>query len=84
MQKRLKKETGKISKIQPVRTCIVCRRQFVKEKLQRYVWNFDTENVVLDSRQNMAGRGAYCCMDEKCEQMFLTGRQRWKRAFRLN
>ncbi len=80
----MKKEVKKNSDIRSVRTCIVCRRQFVKDKLQRYVWNFDTGNVVLDSRQNMVGRGAYCCMEEKCKQMFFTGTQRWKRAFRLN
>ena len=66
-----------------MRTCVVCRKQFAKSELQRFVWERKAEKILLDKTQMMPGRGAYCCVEETCRQRFLTHAQRWKKAFRL-
>ncbi len=68
----------------PVRTCVVCRGQFAKDMLQRYVWEHKTGTIVLDRAQTQSGRGAYCCREERCEKKFLTHKLGWKRFFRLD
>lgn len=77
------KGMSKASKNVPVRTCVVCRKQFVKSELQRFVWERKTGKIAPDKTQMMPGRGAYCCSEEMCNQRFLTQKQGWKRAFRL-
>jgi uncharacterized protein len=67
----------------PVRTCVVCRKQFAKSELQRFVWETKTEVMTLDKTQAMPGRGVYCCLEEACNKRFFTQKQRWKKAFRL-
>jgi predicted RNA-binding protein YlxR (DUF448 family) len=67
-----------------IRTCVICRRRMAKATLERYVWQSVTRAVALDQGCTMAGRGAYCCKDESCRERFLTKKQGWKRAFRLN
>jgi predicted RNA-binding protein YlxR (DUF448 family) len=52
-----------------------------KYQLRRFVWR--EQGVEEDPGQKMTGRGAYCCMDEKCLQLFLQKRKKWKRLFRL-
>ena len=42
--------------VQPVRTCIGCRRKAGKTELVRLVWQ---QGVVIDHRQQEPGRGAY-------------------------
>ncbi|MBU1138000.1 MAG: DUF448 domain-containing protein [Proteobacteria bacterium] len=74
---------SKANKDTPVRTCVVCRNQFGKSELQRFVWERKTETITLDETQTMPGRGAYCCSEEACRERFLTQKQWWKRAFRL-
>ncbi len=71
-------------KVYPIRTCVVCRKQFEKNQLMRYVWDDEENLVVVDTLHSMSGRGAYCCNDVTCRQHFLTRKQGWKRAFRLN
>jgi hypothetical protein len=79
-----RQEMNKNKNVHPIRTCIVCRRRFVKDLLDRYVWEHESGKVVLDILQNMSGRGAYCCGDETCKHCFINRKQGWKRAFRLN
>ncbi|HIQ37903.1 MAG TPA: DUF448 domain-containing protein [Desulfocapsa sulfexigens] len=70
--------------VQPIRTCIICRKHIEKYLLLRYVWESEIGNIVLDESQTRPGRGAYCCDEEICRQRFLIRKQGWKRAFRLN
>ncbi len=65
---------------EPQRTCCICRKKLAKGDLLRFVWQQD--GVVLDQRQILPGRGAYCC-GEKCAQLLLVSRKKWKRLFRL-
>ncbi|MCP3889638.1 MAG: YlxR family protein [Desulfobulbaceae bacterium] len=66
---------------QPIRTCCVCRSKMPKYDLQRFVWK--DEGVVADPDFILPGRGAYCCTKEKCLQLFLAKKKKWKRLFRL-
>ncbi len=75
---------NKSKQVYPIRTCVVCRKQFEKNKLMRYVWDDEEKLAVVDILHSMSGRGAYCCKDKACSHHFLTRRQGWKRAFRLN
>ncbi len=61
----------------------MCRNRRAKSDLLRYVWDPDAGMPVLDEKQNMAGRGAYCCITGDCKEQYLAIRQRWKRSFRL-
>lgn len=65
----------------PERTCSSCGEKKQKYDLQRYVW--DGEGVVEDLNQRLPGRGAYCCQNEHCLQLFLGKKKKWKRLFRL-
>ncbi len=47
------------------RTCISCRKKDNKRNLLRIVKTRKLE-VVIDKEQNLEGRGAYICKDEKC------------------
>ncbi|MCK5070471.1 MAG: DUF448 domain-containing protein [Desulfocapsa sp.] len=73
----------KTKSTQPIRTCIVCRKHFAKNLLQRYVWESEKSEAVLDDKQIRSGRGAYCCSDTICMERFSNRKQGWKRAFRL-
>jgi len=46
----------------PIRTCIVCGRKSSKWELRRLALDRDGF-VVIDAKQAMQGRGAYCCED---------------------
>ncbi|RUM41611.1 MAG: DUF448 domain-containing protein [Desulfocapsa sp.] len=67
-----------------LRTCIVCRKRFVKQELMRYVWDVESAEVVVDCKQVMAGRGAYCCPDDSCKVQFLKRTKGLKRALRVS
>lgn len=62
----------------------MCRNRSAKRSLLRYVWDPDVEMPVLDEKQNMAGRGAYCCIAGDCKEKYLAIRQKWKKSFRLD
>lgn len=66
---------------QPVRTCCVCRAKALKINLDRFV--LEEGKPVQDVRKDKAGRGAYCCKDERCCAVFLSQQKRWKRALRV-
>ena len=52
-----------------------------KYELKRYVWR--DEKVQEDPGQNLPGRGAYCCDNERCVGLLLGKSKKWKRLFRL-
>ena len=64
-----------------VRTCVCCGKKEEKNKLKRFVWR--EKEPVLDPLQQKAGRGAYCCGDEKCQTLFFKQQKKWQRFFRL-
>ena len=72
---------GKEKQTQPVRTCCVRRAKALKIKLDRFV--LEEGKPVQDVRKDKAGRGAYCCQDERCRAVFLSQQKRWKRALRV-
>ncbi|MFH1075352.1 MAG: YlxR family protein [Pseudomonadota bacterium] len=67
-------------KHEPVRTCIVCRKQRGKKELMRLVCSSDGV-VQPDYGQKLAGRGAYLCRDANCLSI-AHEKGRLKRAFR--
>jgi predicted RNA-binding protein YlxR (DUF448 family) len=51
----------------PVRTCIVCGKKRSREELVRLV--LKGEDVVIDKKKIMPGRGAYVCRITGCLEM---------------
>ncbi len=51
-------------KHQPVRMCVFCRKRLPKSKMLRFALKDGV--VTADLRGRLAGRGAYCCFDERC------------------
>jgi predicted RNA-binding protein YlxR (DUF448 family) len=45
--------------VNPVRTCVGCRRTAAKPELVRLVWSEPEAAVVVDARQVLPGRGCY-------------------------
>lgn len=45
----------------PLRTCLVCGKKDAKLALLRIALSPLDATLVLDSKQRMEGRGAYCC-----------------------
>ena len=72
---------SKEKQTQPVRMCCVCRIKALKITLHRFV--LEEDKPVLDVYKNKAGRGAYCCDNEKCLAAFLSQQKRWKRALKV-
>ena len=66
---------------QPFRMCCVCRIKALKRTLHRFV--LEEDEPILDVYKNKAGRGAYCCNNEKCLTAFLSQQKRWKRALKV-
>ena len=57
--------------VQPVRTCIGCRRKAGKSELVRLVWQ---QVVVVDRAQRAPGRGAYLHPGPDCVALALKRR----------
>ena len=54
----------------PIRTCVVCKQKFNKNFLLRI--NYKNNEICLDPKGNMPGRGAYVCKNKTCmERLFL-------------
>ncbi len=51
----------------PERTCLGCRVKKDKSKLLRFAF-VEPDQVILDQRKKLPGRGAYLCEDEACLQ----------------
>lgn len=64
----------------PVRTCIVCRREFSKGELLRIVKTPDG-NFAIDPTGKLNGRGAYVCKSQECVAKLKKTRQ-LNRAFK--
>ena len=78
---RLKlQETGRVTKAEPVRTCRGCGRKFAKKNLVRFC--LAGKEVVVDPEAKAQGRGAYCCRDRNCLELFIKNKKRVSRAFR--
>ncbi|MBG0790915.1 MAG: DUF448 domain-containing protein [Desulfovibrionaceae bacterium] len=58
----------------PERMCVVCRRRFPKEALERYVRPANAQErdaaPVPDPAQTMPGRGYYVCGQARCRERF--------------
>ena len=64
------------------RTCIGCRKKVEKQEFIRIVKNKNNE-INVDFKQKMEGRGAYICKDIECFQKMQKG-NRLKNALRIN
>jgi predicted RNA-binding protein YlxR (DUF448 family)/ribosomal protein L30E len=62
------------------RTCLGCRRVLDQNQFVRYTLS-PQEEVVVDYRQKLPGRGAYTCPDRQCVEQAVKRRQ-FDRAFR--
>lgn len=59
----------------PVRMCVVCRKKFLKEELERYVFpnepkEPETKSLVPDPEKKKSGRGFYLCGQALCRDKF--------------
>ena len=54
-----------MTKKQPERTCIVCRKKGTKENFLKIVRNKDGK-IHLETTKKLDGRGAYICKTEEC------------------
>ncbi len=61
-----------VTRRQPQRTCIACRRVAGKRELVRLV-RTDSGNIEVDTSGRMAGRGAYLCRRRECWEAGLRG-----------
>jgi predicted RNA-binding protein YlxR (DUF448 family) len=52
----------------PVRMCVMCRKRLPKASLDRFVTCEGT--ALADPRQNLPGRGSYCCSSPECKKRF--------------
>jgi predicted RNA-binding protein YlxR (DUF448 family) len=73
-------ENGKKVYEKPMRMCVVCRSRCEKQELLRVVRGADGE-IALDTKGNMAGRGAYICKNAKCVEV-ARNKKHLNRAFR--
>ena len=67
-------------KVQPMRTCLGCHKQFSKNQLLKFV--LQEGSVVLDSKRTGQGRSAYCCNNKNCLRVFCR-QKKLSRAFRV-
>lgn len=70
-----------ISKKQPTRTCIACRKQNDKKNLIRIVKS--PNGINLDFTGKLSGRGAYICNDANCIEKCIKSKA-LSRAFSTN
>lgn len=52
-------------KIEPIRTCVVCRSKGTKENFFKIVKNKSGE-VFVETNKKLDGRGAYVCKKQEC------------------
>ena len=62
----------------PVRMCVICRRRYPKQALQRHV--VVEGGLEGDSTQTRPGRGYYVCSDEACLSKFAKFRPQTRRV----
>jgi len=49
----------------PIRTCVICKKKDSKYTMKRFV--IKNGIIYYDDRNVHAGRGYYCCDNEKCK-----------------
>ena len=54
----------------PVRTCVICRNRVHQNQLIRFVRDNDN-NLIMDFKKIMPGRGGYVCNIHACMQSFI-------------
>ena len=64
------------------RTCIGCRNKKNKQELIRIVCNKNNE-ITVDLKQKLEGRGAYICKNEECFKKVQKGNM-LKKALKMN
>lgn len=69
-----------MEKYQPVRTCVCCRKKFLKNELLRIVKTPNGE-FIIDKSGKADGRGAYICGSAECLKKLKKSRM-LNRAFR--
>ncbi len=67
--------------MEPVRTCIGCRRRAARPSLMRVVERDGA--LMVDARARMAGRGAWVHRTRECIEV-ATERRAWARALRVS
>ncbi|MCC8193456.1 MAG: YlxR family protein [Deltaproteobacteria bacterium] len=58
----------------PTRMCVICRKRSPKSSLARFVTRGGS--ALADPRQNLPGRGSYCCSSPECRKRFEAGNAR--------
>ncbi len=66
----------------PLRTCLGCGRKIPKKELIRFVLILGNQ-IALDGKQKMEGRGAYLCRQKSCIELAVK-RKKLHRSFRRN
>ncbi|MEW6518469.1 MAG: YlxR family protein [Thermodesulfobacteriota bacterium] len=64
----------------PIRTCLGCGKKAEKQHFARLV--AVNGQIAVDSQCRIAGRGAYCCRQEKCFRVLLKKERKLARALR--
>ncbi len=72
----------KVDAAAPQRTCLGCGKKNAKKNLLRLV--VSNGEIVLDTAQKMAGRGAYSCRKATCMKSILKDKKKIARVFRRN
>ncbi|MCB2182928.1 MAG: YlxR family protein [Desulfobulbaceae bacterium] len=67
-------------KKEPFRTCLACRAKKAKQGLYRMV--AVNGEVVFDEKQQLPGRGAYCCKTKTCLKRLFKNEKKIVKAFR--
>ncbi len=55
----------------PIRMCMICRRRFPKNSLNRFVKGTNSQGkmtVYADEKKHMPGRGFYVCNSRTCQK----------------
>lgn len=66
------KNSSRLVKHTPQRTCVACRQVKAKRELVRLVRTSD-DNIEVDTSSKRAGRGVYLCPTQQCWESGLKG-----------
>lgn len=67
--------------MKPIRTCVICKEKFEKDKLNRIVV-FD-DKLHLDTKKNMQSKSAYICNKSTCHAK-IEKQKPFNRVFKQN
>ena len=71
-----------VEKKKPTRTCVSCKKEFLKNELVRVVKNKDGE-IFIDKSGKANGRGAYVCGGAECTKRLMRSKA-LDRAFKVS